>query len=434
MTENKINILDSVMGSGKTQSIINYINTRDTPIIIIVERQTEVQRLSAACPRLEALSDVSVKEKINRREALELKTDRGESFISTHQLFKHWSDRFLSSVSDWGYELIMDETLSGILSSVNIKSKDLKKYLDDQYIQVCVGNKLNKVKLIRSLHTKYDDVEDCINRKDCYLFNMSQDTEDPCYKLIQAPRAEMFDVFNKIKVLTYQFEGSLLRCYFDLHKIQYEMMTIEDGSIASYTDSFGLAFKNKVKIYNGKLNHTHGKDIGSYCWTQKHINQEAMKKRLRNIFNYWKKKEITPDTFLYTIHKEYQAKIHPSQITGLRNGLNNDYADTGKRQEMTEGEKRMVSFLAQTVRGTNEFSHKKFMAFMSNTYMEPQIKNFLQHHDISINEESYALNRVIQWLWRGCIRNNQEMHVFVPSKRMRHLLLKWLGYNEDEFF
>lgn len=84
--------------------------------------------------------------------------------------------------------------------------------------------------------------------------------------------------------------------------------------------------------------------------------------------------------------------------------------------------------------GTNDFSHKKFMAFTGNTLLDPQINQLLKHHDVELNEEAYALNRMIEWLWRGCIRNGQEMYVFVRSKRMRHLFLKCLGYSEAELF
>ena len=93
---------------------------------------------------------------------------------------------------------------------------------------------------------------------------------------------------------------------------------------------------------------------------------------------------------------------------------------------MTDQEKRNVSYLSQTIRGTNDFSHKRFLAYMSNTFMDPQIRNFLAKHDVQIDEDSYALNRMIQWLWRGCIRNHVEMYVFVPSKRMRRLFVDWL--------
>ena len=56
----KTRVMDSVMGSGKTTRIIDQINKHpERHFIIIVERQTEVDRLAAACPNLISLSEVS---------------------------------------------------------------------------------------------------------------------------------------------------------------------------------------------------------------------------------------------------------------------------------------------------------------------------------------------------------------------------------------
>ena len=431
MTNTNIQIVDSVMGSGKTTSIIDYINSSSKPIIIIVERQSEVERLKKECSSLVALSDISTQEKTTRRDALETCVNEGKSIISTHHLFKFWSDYFLNKAQYWGYELIMDETLSGVLSSISIKSDDLRKYVDDGYIQVCAGSKLGKVKLTKSLHSKYADVENKISKKDCYLFNSSK-ADDPHYMLIEAPRAEIFSIFKVIKVLTYKFDGSLLRCYFDMHDIKYSMMSIRDGQMASYTDLKGVNFKDKLHIYDGKHNQVRGKNIGTKTWIDHKVNQNEMSKRLRNVFYFWERYGVTSGTFLYTTHKYTQKFVHPKNIKGLKNSLNESYSDPNKKESMTDDEKRNVSFLSQTIRGTNDFSHKKFMAFTCNTFLDPQINHFLKHHDVELNEEAYALNRMIQWLWRGCIRNDEEMYVFIPSKRMRYLLLDWLSYSDKK--
>ena len=425
--ETRTKILDSVMGSGKTTWIIDQINKNPQEhYIIIVERQTEVDRLAEACPDLVSLSEISEQQNIRRLDALEQVAAEGRSIVSTHQLFSKWSDEFLNSVSHWGYQLIMDETLSDILSSVPIKSSDLNAYVKDRFIGCYAGNKFNKVKLLKPLLSKYGDVEDRIINSDCYLFDIKNNADDPHYQLIQAPRSEMFKLFKNILVLTYQFKGSLLRCYFDLHAIKYQLLSIKDGHTILYKDELGLNFRDKIYIYGGKLNNGFGTDIGSQCWTHKPVNQKATKKRLRNIYNHWKKCDITPDQFLYTTQKKYQKQVHPVHIRGLKNKLNDDYSDANKRKYMTAEDKRNVSYLSQTIRGTNDFSHKKFMAYMPNTFMDPQIRNFLTQHGVRIEEDSYALNRMIQWLWRGCIRNGQDMHVFVPSTRMRKLLVDWL--------
>ena len=419
-------ILDSVMGSGKTTWIINLVNNNPgRHFIIIVERQTEVDRLAASCPNLVSLSEVSEELNIKRLDALEFVASEGKSIVSTHQLFKKWSDNFISSVINWGYELIMDETLSDILTDVSINSGDLHTFVEKKFIVCRGGNEFNKVKELKPLPTKYSEVSKKIGNCDCYLFNMANKDDDPHYILIQAPRAEIFRSFKSILVLTYQFKGSLLRCYFDLHHIKYEMRSIQNGEITAYHDGLGKFFKNKIRIYDGKHNHQYGKDIGSLTWIKKPINQKTTKKRLRNVYNHWKQYGINPYDFLYTVHKDYRNNVLPQQ-KGLSKKLNERYCDNKLRNGMSLEEKNNVCFLAHTARGINDFSHKRFMAYTPNTFMEPQIRNFLAYHDVHIDEDSYALNRMIQWLWRGCVRNGEEMHVFVPSKRMRQLLIDWL--------
>ena len=40
--------------------------------------------------------------------------------------------------------------------------------------------------------------------------------------------------------------------------------------------------------------------------------------------------------------------------------------------------------------------------------------------------DQYALAIMIQWVWRSRIRNGQEIWLYVPSRRMRELFLKWM--------
>jgi hypothetical protein len=431
-------IIDSVMGSGKTSAIIDTINNAKHPIMIIVERQSEVDRLADACPNLVSLSEVSQETGQNRLTALEGQVQQGQSIVSTHQLMKRWSDNFLWWAKQQEYELIIDETLSGVLTPVKVKSADLNQFLTLGHIQRQPNSEFNKVTIGKPLLSKYQPLEDTVNNKDCYLFNMSSDeTLDPKHYLIEAPRAEMFTVFKKITVLTYLFEGSLLRNYFDLHEIKYKKLSIVDGGIGNYVNANGSAFRHNITIYNGKHNHFHIKRNSkreglSSSWSELPANQKATRKAIRNVVNAWKPVGCTPEYFAYTFHKAYQPQVHPPQVG--RKQLNEYYSDSHKRLTMTDAEKRLVTTLPQTMRGTNEFSHKRFMMYLPNTFMNPIVQRFLKEHDLEVKEDTYALSQMIQWLWRGCIRNDEPMHVYVPSRRMRHLLMAWLDYQPDEMF
>ncbi|MDG2018129.1 MAG: hypothetical protein P8J25_01655 [Porticoccaceae bacterium] len=80
------------------------------------------------------------------------------------------------------------------------------------------------------------------------------------------------------------------------------------------------------------------------------------------------------------------------------------------------------------------WSHKKVMCYISNTHLHGSISSFLQGKGVDIDNDVFALSQMIQWIFRGCIRNGEPMTVWIPCQRMRHLFLKWLGYKEAELF
>ena len=53
-------------------------------------------------------------------------------------------------------------------------------------------------------------------------------------------------------------------------------------------------------------------------------------------------------------------------------------------------------------------------------------KIFYKSAGIEVDEDAYALSTMIQWIWRSAIRDGHEIYIYVPSKRMRELLLDWV--------
>lgn len=45
---------------------------------------------------------------------------------------------------------------------------------------------------------------------------------------------------------------------------------------------------------------------------------------------------------------------------------------------------------------------------------------------VNIDEETWALSELIQWLFRSAIREENKINIYIPSKRMRSLLQEWL--------
>ena len=60
--------------------------------------------------------------------------------------------------------------------------------------------------------------------------------------------------------------------------------------------------------------------------------------------------------------------------------------------------------------------------------MHPIEKAFFEDNNVIVNEDLLALSDLIQWIFRGSIRNDVPMKVYIPSLRMRKLLYKFLNY------
>lgn len=101
-----------------------------------------------------------------------------------------------------------------------------------------------------------------------------------------------------------------------------------------------------------------------------------------------------------------------------------------------------VTFVPNTTRGTNRHTGCNTAVYLYDQHPNPQLLNFLglqpsKKKTLSFSD-NYALTELVQWLFRSAIRvgglngtghpYKQRRHVtlYMPSQRMRNLLLNWL--------
>ena len=440
-------VVDAVMGTGKTNKIIQYVRESERPVLILVERQTEVDRISLALGKeIVSIAEVSEEEGVNKMTALADVAKTGLNIVSTHQLMLRWDDEFLRTVAVEGYELVIDEALTGILQVLGVQSPDIARFLTEEHL---VTRKVGKTELVsvgkedeegNCLPLKYSNLENCIRNKSVYLYTQRNDVGKPHYRLIEAMRSDIWTHFSKIWVLTYKFSGSLLKYYLDMHNIPFKSVSLFDNEFVDYNDINGEKFKDLLTVVEGKANDFDRYQLKSgatldgltVTWSSdKRFAKErnnSVKKSIHNYLQTLKRTgEADLDTFAWTYHKTFLDEVYPSSVGSKKK----TYACwNNKRHTLTEEERRAVTWLPQNLRGTNEWAHKTHMAYMCNTYTNGTLKMFLESTGVSIDPDTYALNQMIQWLWRGCIRNGEPMTAFVPSRRMRNLLLEWMGYED----
>ena len=149
----------------------------------------------------------------------------------------------------------------------------------------------------------------------------------------------------------------------------------------------------------------------SSSWFNKASNEQIQQLN-KNLYTFFKNRYSTPNKELFWTTKK-----------SIAHKLSN-----GKTKINKNDDRAKDNFLPLNARATNEYRDRTAMAYIYNRFMNPMEKSFFNNRGVSVNEDMLAQSDLIQFLFRGCIRNNEVMNCYIPSKRMRELLYDWLEY------
>lgn len=392
-------IVDEMMGKGKSSAAINYINSTESErYIIITPYLDEVERYKTNC------QDKHFKEPI-RRQGSKLRDikdliKKGYNIVSTHALFQKFDEETISLCKALDYTLIMDE-VAEVVQQYEITEDDINILLD-RYCDYDERGKLIWREDQQNYCGKFSEVKN--------LCNLGGLTIVRNKILMWLFPIQAFKAFNKIFILTYLFDVQIQKYYYDYYNIEYNYLHIVGDNISDFRFSFEAdekvqnnSYANMIHILdNEKLN-----IIGDYktalskSWYDKYKGSEVLKQLKNNVSNYFRhiRNDNSKDN-IWTTFKDYKSFI------------------SGKGY--TKG------FVPINMRATNLYKDRSSLAYLVNIYLNPMIKGFFQDHEIIIDEDGYALSEMLQWIWRSAIRDGNEIFIYIPSKRMRHLLVEWI--------
>ena len=405
---NKIYIVDSITGSGKTTAAINKIkNDTENNYLYITPFLDEVKRIIDSCKNKNFMQPL-YKGKGGKLDNIHYLIGNNKNIVSTHALFQMFNNYTKELLKEKNYILILDEVCD-VVDLVNISNDDLKVILKDfAHIEdgLLVWDK-------DDYNGKFNDIKLMAENKSLVVYKDAV--------LLWNFPIEFFKLFKEAYILTYMFNAQIQKYYYDYYNIKYNYIGVQKKiSNNKYTYVFAeentlpeyvKELKYKINILDDeKLNSIGESDDNKQplcsSWFDRELilppNERFLINKLKNnLYNYFTNKvKSSSKEAMWTTYKD--AKSHLS------------------------GKGYTKGFIAVNARATNQYRHKTNLAYCANIFLNPVVKQFFQQKSIKVYEDQYALSELIQWVWRSAIRDEKPINLYIPSKRMRNLLIEWI--------
>lgn len=418
--DTKITIIDGVCGSGKTTGIMELMKQQKykrfiyfTPNLSECHRVagTEPKSLNNDAPKTSKngeyvysnpseynCAELEFKHPISKGRGqktgsfIELIRDR-ENIVSSHKMFTQLGADIQELISEMSYVGILDEVVDPI-EKYSISSTNRKEMFEHEYVNID-----NDGITLRWNYSKYPD-----KRKAGDNFYKEQKLADSgnLIKLndtivLWEMSEELFNSFAEVYILTYQFEGSMLEWFFKAKNIEYTVENktpknlkygdliniIEDDRLNAIGDGFTALSSNGTKnLQNSQIKELQGnlRRLRKYDFSEGGVKSR-----------------------MYTCVKSASSKL---SVDGWK-----------------------TAHVVHNIRGSNEYRHINNCAYLFNVFLSPEHKQYFELIGANINEDIYALNSLLQWLFRSQLRDRKPINIYLPSKRMRELLKLWCSKN-----
>lgn len=397
-----LKVVDAGCGVGKTTAMINYINQDkdNNKFLYITPFLTEVERVKNAC-----------KDK-NFQEPAELPTktedllrlvEKGYNIVSTHALFKKLTDKVLDLTQFNDYILIIDEA-ADVLEEIDITKNDLKTIITE-YTTIDDNNTVHWNEWNNDYEGRFEDYKNMIQMGGVKAHR--SDTGE-VVSLVWAFPISIFESFKEVYILTYMFNGQ--KAYYEYNKVDIIKLYVKDFQLTTEPQVYNYEEQKKLitVIEDEKLNAI-GNNRGSLSmsWFSRNAKTALMKQLQNNINNFFKNivKGTPINQKLWTTFKEYS--------------------------EVVKGKGYTNAFVPINIRATNDYKESTAVAYIANRYMKPTLKHFFEVSGIEVDEDTYALSELIQFIYRSAIRDGKPITVYIPSKRMRELFINWINKKDE---
>ena len=411
-----ITVVDSIMGSGKSTWIINYMNDHpEKRYIYVTPYLEECSRVADACSRLHFWQPKEPNKQISFLEGIKNK----RNISTTHSLFQQLklSPELIVEIKEMHYTVILDEVVETVQPFSGLRKTDYLLLLSSEWISVSDNGAVSLTERGESVsETKFQEALNFIRAGSVFLYKEML--------LLWVLPPETLKLSDDIYIMTYMFEGSHLMHTLKMYGYSYQISHIEQNPyrLIPGPDVNAAERKKELDQMIHILEDEKWNSIGESVYQKKHreyvfssgwwdkaspANKENVAKKIRNYFSY---KAVG---YRLDAHSCMWSIIGQTENTERKN----------RRILVKDYDSCCVAF---NKRATNKYADVTALAAFFNVYEHPIVKEWFESNNEIIDNDKYALAILLQWIWRSAIRNNQEIHLYLPSERMRNLLIGWL--------
>lgn len=400
-----IKVVQGMCGSGKSTRMLEKINDSvgDVRWLYITPYLDEVNdRVPNATPKVDwHIPSHKGKGKLDDlHNALKNKKD----IVSTHALFKMFTQTTVDLVVDGGYTLVIDEAIDciGKVDKAICNGSDVQALVTGEFVFVHEDNHVTWNEEKYPEHDgKYADIRSMCNLGVLQSFRGT-------FIMWQYPDMLMSEV-EECYVLTYMFKGSTMRSWLDMKDIPYEYVDPEEFGLRPEEELKERLRSNLTIVDNRSLDDLY-----------KHQTQYTFS-------NSWYKR--APASKI----KKVKGIIRSAVVTNkLKQGdifwtcFNHAY-DKLKGQGYTKGcSDKGLAHIPWNIKATNKFKDHTYCVYGVNLFKDPTEVAYMESLGVSVESDDWCLSEMIQFIFRGAIRQDKPMKLMILSKRMRKIFTTWL--------
>jgi hypothetical protein len=398
----EIEVVDALPGCGKTHAMFTYmVENQEHPWLYLSPMKDEItERVPEELSRTGMQMSLPDYEKGTLApQVLEFFKD-GKNVACTHSLTLQFTQEHIQFLEKKGYNVICDEELD-LIEAFPLTTGDFDFLHGENILKKDVDN-FGQIEFLRkgmSIDARYGDVKRLADRG-CLYGEKNSDT-----MLVTYLSPDLILSANRFILLTYNFKGSLMDAFLSMKGISNKPLEVP---LLNSVEKAKAVVKDLLSIVSSK-----------------HIDKFIESQSKYSLSRNWWDSALSTWKYNHSSIRKYLASV--PKIHNVPSNLMYFTVPKDHLQKVKCNNVSVSNFVPCNARATNKYQTKELALHGMNVFMNATVKSYLRSYGQEVDEDAYALNQAIQWIFRGCIRKQKPMKVLFLSKRMKMLFTDWLN-------